>query len=100
MKVIDLLNKIANGEKTPEKISYRGQWWINKYPNDYEGLGYGGCLLNNVCLNNLNDEIEYEEDKKIEMLPILNENDIYDMVLVANQTRRKINQIIDKINKE
>ena len=41
-----------------------------------------------------------KEDKKIEMLPILNENDIYDMVLVANQTRRKINQIIDKINKE
>ena len=53
----------------------------------------------------LNEYIEEQdniikEDKKIEMLPILNENDIYDMVLVANQTRRKINQIIDKINKE
>ena len=67
IRIIDLLNKIANGEEVPKKIFYANQNWINRYPNDYEGLGYGGCLLNNVCLDNLNDEAEIIEEQKSDM---------------------------------
>lgn len=100
MKVIDLLNKIANGEEVPEKIGYAGQYWINRYPNDYEGLGYGGCLLNNVCLNNLNDEVEIlEEPKGIpeKLLEFIHTDSLnYNTCNIMFETlTNKINEIID-----
>ena len=93
MKIIDLLNKIANGEEVPKKIYYGAQYWINKYPNDYEGLGYGGCLLNNICLNNLNDEVEIiEEDKEIpEKIGVINYVEDHATVLIHH----KVDEIID-----
>lgn len=66
MKIIDLLNKIANGEEVPKKIKYDGQEWKYNPFNDYEGLKYGGCLLNQITLDRLNDKVEIiEEEKKI-----------------------------------
>ena len=97
MKVIDLLNRIANGEEVPKKTKIK-QWENNVEDEDLEYELFDRLYNEDF---ELNDEVEIiEEDKKIEKLPILNENDIYDMVLVANQTRRKINEIIYKINKE
>ena len=107
MKIINLLNKIANGEDVPEKIFYANQHWINKYPNDYEGIGYGGCLLNNVCLNNLNDEVEIiEEDKEIEKIKSLHNvgnstciSEFTDKQHLNNHLLKdKINELIDKVN--
>lgn len=50
----------------------------------------------------LNDEVEIiEEDNKIEIiskLPML-EWDDFDTKLAINQTRRKINELIDEVNK-
>lgn len=116
MKVIDLLNKIANGEEVPEKIKYVGidfsfQHNCSEYLNDY-----GTCLIKNISSKSLNNEVEIIEDrpkkdKKIEKLDLEddgntitlfgekeNEWTILDNVdiIVCN----KINEIIDKINGE
>ena len=66
IRVIDLLNKIANGEEVPKKVKYDGQEWEYNPINDYEGKKYGGCLLNQITLDHLTDEVEIlEEEKKI-----------------------------------
>ena len=70
MQVIDLLNKIANGEDVPKKIKWRDKiWTYNNKDQDYEIndidlLGYGFC--NHRTLDFINDEVEIlEEEKKI-----------------------------------
>ena len=80
MKVIDLLNKIANGEEIPEKIKYELK--INTYLH---------CHYVPECLN---DEVEIlEEDKKIEKFKFgkIEDSEHYEI-------KRKINEIIDKLN--
>ena len=72
MKVIDLLNKIANGEKLPDKIKY-GKLILEKIERSYEEIDYvnneGYNLGGFLWLHNLNDEIEIiEENKPIEKL--------------------------------
>ena len=104
MKVIDLLNKIANGEKPPKKIKYDNKiCFYDEEKKDYYVNG-DFCLCEDYIsfnLEDLNDEVEIiEEDKKIEMLPMIEEDELYVAYLEINQTRRKINEIIDYINKE
>jgi len=109
MRIIDLLNKIANGEEAPEKIKYDGS--IYKFdnlqddymPNDnYEGL------LDELCtFSALNDEVEIiEEDKKIEKIIPTSLKDIDNLdekIEIAHidtiSAIDKINEIIDYINK-
>ena len=65
MKIIDLLNKIANGEEVPNKIKYDDMIW------EYDGDYY--VSKNNLVLEeytnlttSLNDKVEIlEEEKKI-----------------------------------
>lgn len=72
MKVIDLLNKIANGEEVPKKIKYQGD--IYSYDEEFELYMLKGeeiSLLQNVYECDLTDEIEIiEEYKEIEELEI------------------------------
>ena len=69
MKIIDLLNKIANGEEVPKEIFYKKQWWEYNPDNDYEGTDWGGCFLNNVLICDLNDEVEIiEKDEEIKKI--------------------------------
>ena len=66
MKVIDLLNKIANGEEVPKKIKYCGVYYY------WTGFNYENSEADDVLFwayiyseKHLNDEIEIiEEDKK------------------------------------
>lgn len=64
MKVIDLLNKIANGEEVPKKIKH----WKEEYERDESGfIKYESKTERNLCLDLvqcLNDEIEIIEDKE------------------------------------
>ena len=79
MTVIQLLNKIANGEEIPEKIKYELK--INTYLH---------CHYVPECLN---DEVEIiEEDKKIEKFKFgkIEDSEHYEI-------KRKINEIIDYI---
>lgn len=104
MKVIDLFNKGANGEKMPEKIKYNGEIY---YLNDgnyitYNKYGYLEILFQWEwsLFKHLNDEVEIiEEDKGIERIGEItfrsSTNNIKEEVLLY-----KINEIIDYINKE
>ena len=105
MKIIDLLNKIANGENI-KNIKYQNhiyEYCNGDYKEKINGVYYSNWLFANeiIDLSNLNDEVEIiEEEKKIpEKLedycldkkgkyPI--ELTIYEQIL-----RNKINEIID-----
>ena len=104
MKIIDLLNKIANGEEVPKKIKYKNNIlyydddYTKEYPptfNYYDEKGNNSLIEGWLC-QYINDEVEIiEEDKKIEKL------EEYDFTRgEIRDLADKINEIIDKINKD
>ena len=128
MKIIDLLNKIANGEDVPEKIMYDHQTYFyddecNDY-TDYDGRYslFGDKFLNGYGLvAYLNDEVEIiEEPKKIkkiltekpsqeyiisdkntdieERMEIIRKN-MYKLSLHQCYLADKINELIDEVKK-
>ena len=122
MKVIDLLNKIANGEEVPKKILYKYQnkdfyeeyllKWNKKYEAYYttkDNTPITHLLADNLW--NLNDEIEIIEDtlnkdKKIEKLDLQYNDTIKgikfeeQILMYCDNLQFKINEIIDKVNGE
>ena len=70
MKIIDLLNKIANGEEVPKKIKYLTyEYKFNQVDKEYQrwfnGLSYGLGEDRRLDIK-LDDEVEIlEEEKKI-----------------------------------
>ena len=66
MKVIDLLNKISNGEEVPKKIKYNNKIW-NYREGIMEYISDDTCFsLSNFEFDVLNDEVEIlEEEKKL-----------------------------------
>lgn len=105
IKMIDLLNKIANGEEIPNKIAYNDS--ILKYDDETEDYGcyYGKYLFEYkfaTCNNFLNDEVEIiEEPKEIEYEQIeeltCNEYDFEKKTI--NSLIKNQRKLIDKINK-
>ena len=101
IKVIDLFNKIANGEEPPKQIKYKGDLyeltkWQNIEETDYQCVSRGR-LLGDIYLTILNDEVEIiEEDKPKEN----NKIDRVSLADVKTDYRLKdiLNEIIDKIN--
>ena len=72
MKVIDLLNKIANGEEVPNEIRYREKNYIF-YGINYVNPSEHTAFHRRIELNNLNDEVEViEEDEFIDIEEINN----------------------------
>lgn len=121
MKVIDLLNKIANGEKVPKKIKYGHYvYWYDIKSKDYKNaeVEYTQYLISCKYHSTdfLNDEIEIIEDtqiedKKIEKISILNTdyymNECYYETLSKAEItsdiqilKYKLNEIIDRLNDE
>ena len=106
MKVIELLNKIANGEEVPKKIEYNTLLW--NYCNDVGDYSDTEWYLfkdimtevdNNVEF--LNNEVEIiEENKKISKLDLYESNGNGTFVISKNDEKiqNKINEIIDKLN--
>ena len=112
IKVIDLLNAIAEGKELPEKFMYKGHLY---YRQKTKGICYRCDELNEIfeeclVLEDLNDTIEIiEEPKKIEY-PILhktapNETTGDQMPNWRNLIdcnfeclNKKIYQLIDEIN--
>ena len=103
MKVIDLLNKIANGEQ-PSHIRVYGRDW---YWNNYDGYVTKGSLLTTPDAQiylfgsyrldfALDKEVEIiEEDKEIEKLGMFEEaycDSAFDGIVL-----KKINQLIDAV---
>lgn len=115
MKIIELLNRIANGEDIPKKIKYRDEIWeyqstimgkcyqyYNSFWNDWRRLE--DKILLEECLN---EEVEIIEEKK-EIEEIIINNDKLKFPNGGGQwTARnmdkafaiKINELIDEVNK-
>jgi DNA-directed RNA polymerase specialized sigma54-like protein len=108
MKVIDLLNKIANGTQpkiiifdTEKYIWEKEQKEYRRYP--YENNLYYSLWSDYNLMKCLNDEIEIiEEDKPIEKITIdLNYANHYSKANVKANGKylaEKINEIIDVVN--
>ena len=106
MKIIDLLNKIANEEEVPKKIKYNNETFtIRKEKDDYTSQNH--WFTDRFSLLDLNEEVEViNGDKKIEKLDTwfsLEKDCENDNIQYANHNFRtyydKINEIIDKVNK-
>lgn len=100
MKVIDLLNRIANGEEIPKEMCIQGNLFLKSdgTANTYEVLKF-------LCKYDikLNEEVEIiedtpKEDKKIEKMEFCYE--VADKMQNANNERFRsfINDIIEVIN--
>ena len=110
MKIIDLLNRIANGEKVPKKFKIKGSCFkdlyfeYNEKYDCYDLIGENfkeGCYV--FGYSELNDEVEIiEEDKKIEKIDLILDEQFSNDELQAyiKETQEKVNEIIDKINEE
>ena len=87
MKVIDLLNKIANGEEVPKEFKYRGKTYeavkkdkftVYKDDSGYTIKDMFKIFYLEACLN---DEVEIiEEDKEIEEIEIHYHSDLEEYV--------------------
>lgn len=75
MKIIDLLNKIANGEEIPKKIKVDNRFYY-EYDENIDYKSKDGTYLFDAYIQinkkDMNMEVEIiEEDKKIKKLEIL-----------------------------
>ena len=104
IKIIDLLNKIANGEELPKTIR-----WYDKFYNDYDEISnnYKAFVYERLKNEfwNLNDEAEIiEAPKKIEKIArcdyikMTHYGDLYKPTENEEILRIKINELIDEIN--
>ena len=106
MKIIDLLNKIANGEEVPKKIKHK-MIEGNTVEELLDNLKYIYGVFNDSYYKALNSEIEIiEENKKIEKLEYSNGGltlhygkDDYAIVNHEKIIINKINELIDEVNK-
>ena len=101
MKIIDLLNKIANGEEVPKIILFNSyKYRFDKIDRVYRNIRGNSTLgtINELDLY-LNDEVEIkEEEKKIpENLPFKNDMKLTIMEVYheLEKYNYKINEIID-----
>ena len=103
MKVIDLLNKIANGEESDiiTEFEFDKRIW-NLFKLQDSEYCIDGWLLNQEIVITKHKEI-IEEDKKINNLIYYNKKDFDNLDEFVEITTRdifdKINEIIDKLNK-
>ena len=115
MKVIDILNKIANGEEIPEKIRVKYRIFEkylnhNAYLNteDEENYKYLTDLprLYDDDRDWLNEEVEIiEENKKIEKITkVVCDSDLIDrnhfVIEYLAELKYKINEIIEVLNND
>ena len=107
IKIIDLLNKIAEGKELPEKFMYKGHLY---YRQKTKGICYRCDELNEIfeeCLvfEDLNDTVEIiKEPNKIgkiarcDDVKMTHYGELYKPTENQEILRIKINEIIDEIN--
>ena len=107
IKVIDLLNIIAEGKELPEKFMYKGHSYYRQKMN---GICYRCDELNEIfeeclVLEDLNETIEIiEEPKKIEKIARCDDikmthyGELHKPTENEEILRIKINELIDEIN--
>ena len=110
MKIIDLLNKIANGEEVPEKFKIKGInrfFHYNNYEKWFDDINDKYYCKGAIELRELNDEVEVIEEPQEHKIPekltkttlygvpILNKKELSNITLT---NKRDIVDIKDKIN--
>ena len=106
MKVIDLLNKIANGEEVPERIQVYSDIFVFDYSNNiYEHEETRTNLLSIYNGNILNYEVRIKKNKKIPEKIDQNDREWHYLHNTKKTTeevadnlehlRQKVNKIID-----
>ena len=120
MKIIDLLNKIANGEEVPKKIQLgeKEYEYVDRVDGlyNYKNTFNGDYLSNEFMIENiLNFEVEIIEEEKILVCGTYFTKEQYDMLFNHKEDNKKIeklniddidyftmnnkiNEIIDKLN--
>lgn len=99
MKVIDLLNKIANGKEVPKKISAFGKIFDLKDSDYFTNDDCDYLLGDYVTFHELNTEIEIvEEPKRIEPFTEEEMKIYHDMSAPIDDLAHKVSLIIDYIN--
>lgn len=107
MKIIDLLNKITNGEKFPKKIKYQGDIYeydenIKIFYNEEENME----LMEFIHEYDLKENIEIiEEPKELEKITWnekskWNGNSLNDTEMLMSRTeqlKKSLNEIIEKL---
>lgn len=105
IKIIDLLNKIANDiDVTPKNIKYNDKYfeyklWLEPNKYAYVEKGTNNTLEEYCCFYDLNDKLEIlEDEKKIpEKLNIRYKND--DIIINEKILQEDLNtELADKIN--
>ena len=96
MKVIDLLNKIANGEDVPNRIRWlTDDYWYNETLKNYSCPKHRSYLFCGDIADRLDMKVEIiEENKGIEKLNCQDEEEYSKWYLA-----KKIDEIIDELNK-
>lgn len=107
MKIIDILNKIANNEQPPKRIVFRNEVYeYDEQDGDYRNKNYDALFDYHEITDILNEEVQilettitYKQDNKIGKINI----DIFDDNEITNINKMKhlairINEIIDKFN--
>ena len=112
IKIIDLLNKIANGEEVPEMVEYSNV--LFKYDEDFKNYiseNMSGDIFSYIDGTCFNDAIEVikitVEPKKIEKIEWNNKskwngNHIDETEMLMSRTeqlKNSLNEVIDYINK-
>lgn len=122
IKIIDLLNKIANKEEVPKKIKYDNTIY-ERHRSSNNGMyfyhtvsGMSRLLLEQItATSDLLEEVEIiEEDKKIKKIEpvrgsdltdltskdvVLKNNALIKLCKTLNNMNNKINELIDEVNK-
>lgn len=111
IKIIDLLNKIANEElKNNTRIKYDETIYVYRHDNVviWDEKYKKADLFNEICTDTLNDEIEIIEEPKeeleeIELIDIHYVNDkcifkVYGQS-IEETIAIKVNELIDEVNK-
>ncbi len=99
MKVIDLLNKIANGEEVPNEIKKDGMIYIYQEGIDYINKETSKWLMNDYYITeeNLNEKVEIiEEDKEIKKIDFKTAETQKEKNRVMKD---KINELVREVNK-
>ena len=97
IKVIDLLNKIANKEKLPKRIKYNDVIYRLNKSNEYISDNCLIIFMMKIYEVNLNDEVELLEDEKIDIqsikeLDIINSMKSVDVFASRTENLARIDQ--------
>jgi len=102
IKIIDLLNMIANGMIAPKKLKYEGNIYEFK-GEDYYCEETDSWLLtqDEYLFTGLNEEIEIVEESKLNKIEKINMTDTITNYILAgklNEVIDELNEVIDKLN--